>query len=146
LTAALPVAAEWLETDASGGFAAGTVAGYWTRRYYVLLLTARQPPSDRVVLVNGLEAWVTGAGGTWPLSTQHYGPDVLYPRGPDLMTGFTFEPWPRRTFRTENGTTIVHEWRVKSMRWLPRGRKRRFAHALSTRPLDACTTSWMSIT
>ena len=48
----LPLGAEWLETDGAGGFASGTVAGYRTRRYHALLLTARRPPTDRVVLVN----------------------------------------------------------------------------------------------
>ena len=49
---------EWLESDGSGGYASGTVAMLRTRRYHALLLVARTPPSDRVVLVNGFEAWV----------------------------------------------------------------------------------------
>ena len=47
---------EWLETDGLGGFASGTVAGIRTRRYHALLLTATNPPSGRVVLVNGFNA------------------------------------------------------------------------------------------
>ena len=54
----LPLDAEWLEADGEGGFASGTVAGYRTRRYHALLLTPMTPPAGRVVLVNGLEAWV----------------------------------------------------------------------------------------
>ena len=54
---------EWLETDGLGGFASGTVAGIRTRRYHALLLTATNPPSGRVVLVNGFDAWVETAGG-----------------------------------------------------------------------------------
>src|SRR4051794_14488762 len=53
-----PDEAEWLESDALGGFACGTVAGYRTRRYHALLLVPRDPPSDRVAMVNGIEAWV----------------------------------------------------------------------------------------
>ncbi len=47
VTIALPLDAEWLESDAIGGFASGTVAGYRTRRYHALLLTPRRPPTDR---------------------------------------------------------------------------------------------------
>jgi predicted glycogen debranching enzyme len=104
-----PLDAEWLEADGAGGFSSGTVAGYRTRRYHALLLTARQPPSDRVVLVNGFEAWVELRSGNFPLSTQHYLPDVLYPRGLDHISAFTHEPWPQWTYRSANGVAIVHE-------------------------------------
>ena len=100
---------EWLESDGTGGFASGTVAGYRTRRYHALLLTSRTPPSDRVVLVNGFEAWVDTPSGSFPLSTQHYSPDVIYPRGIDYLVDFTHEPWPRWTFRGQSGVEVIHE-------------------------------------
>jgi predicted glycogen debranching enzyme len=105
----LPLDAEWLETDASGGFASGTVAGYRTRRYHALLLTARHPPTDRVVLVNGIEAWVESPAGNFPLSTQRYAPDVLHPRGLDQLVGFISDPWPTWTFLGPAGLEIVQE-------------------------------------
>lgn len=104
-----PLDAEWLESDAMGGFASGTVAGYRTRRYHALLLTPRHPPSERVVLVNGIEAWVESPEGDFPLSTQHYAPDVIHPRGLDRLVGFTNEPWPTWTFRGPAGIEIVQE-------------------------------------
>ncbi|MEO8508928.1 MAG: glycogen debranching enzyme N-terminal domain-containing protein, partial [Betaproteobacteria bacterium] len=104
-----PLPAEWLEADGAGGFASGTVAGYRTRRYHALLLTATTPPTGRVALVNGVEAFVTSGGATWPLSTQHYGPDVLYPRGLDGIANFAAEPWPTWTFCGPDGTTITQE-------------------------------------
>ena len=104
-----PLDAEWLETDAEGGYASGTVAGYRTRRYHALLLTPMTPPTGRVVLVNGFEAWVETDAGSTPLSTQHYGPDVIYPRGLDHLTAFAHEPWPRWTFRLPDGSEVVHE-------------------------------------
>src|SRR3954466_3804893 len=52
---------EWLEADGLGGFASGTTSGIRTRRYHALLLTAETPPTGRVVLVNGLDAWVEGS-------------------------------------------------------------------------------------
>ncbi|MEO8345445.1 MAG: amylo-alpha-1,6-glucosidase [Betaproteobacteria bacterium] len=100
---------EWLESDGTGGYASGTVGGLRTRRYHALLLTARAPPTDRVVLVNGCEVWLDTGSGSYPLSTQHYAPDVLYPRGIDHQVDFAFEPWPRWTFRLPNGSEIVHE-------------------------------------
>ena len=48
---------EWLQTDNLGGFASGTVPFVRTRRYHALLLSASTPPTNRVVLVNGLELW-----------------------------------------------------------------------------------------
>ena len=101
--------AEWLEADGEGGFASGTVAGYRTRRYHALLLTATSPPTGRVVLVNGLETSVELASGTLPLSTQHYGPDVFYPRGVDHLLDFKPDPWPQWTFRFPDGTAILQE-------------------------------------
>ena len=49
---------EWLEADGQGGFASGTTLGVRTRRYHALLLAATTPPTGRMVLVNGLDAWV----------------------------------------------------------------------------------------
>jgi predicted glycogen debranching enzyme len=103
------LAAEWLESDGQGGFASGTVGGARTRRYHALLLTPQRPPADRVVLVSGFEAWVETAAGAFPISTQHYAPDVTYPRGVDQLVAFTHEPWPRWTFRGPGGETVVHE-------------------------------------
>jgi len=109
VTLALPLDAEWLESDAMGGFASGTLAGYRTRRYHALLLTPRRPPTDRVVLVNGIEAWIDAAGSSFPLSTQHYVPDVIHPRGLDHLTQFTPEPWPMWTFDGPDPLRITQE-------------------------------------
>lgn len=86
--------AEWLEADGRGGFAMGPVAGPRTRRYHALLLTAAAPPTGRMVLVNGVEAWVDGPAGRFPLGTQGYVPDVLYPDAAPYLAGFARQPWP----------------------------------------------------
>src|SRR5438874_10893541 len=70
--------AEWLEADGLGGFASGTAAGIRTRRYHALLLTAATPPTGRVVLVNGFDAWAETPACTFNLSSQHYAPDVIH--------------------------------------------------------------------
>ncbi|MFO1306508.1 MAG: amylo-alpha-1,6-glucosidase [Burkholderiales bacterium] len=104
MSASLPK--EWLEPDGLGGFASGTVAGYRTRRYHALLLV---DAGERFVLVNGLEAWLELPDGSFPLSTQHYAPDVLYPRGLDHVTAFTADPWPRWTHALPGGNAVAHE-------------------------------------
>ena len=102
-------AIEWLESDALGGFASGTVTGIRTRRYHALLLAATKPPTGRVVLVNGFEAWVDGAAGGFPLSSHRYSPDVTYPDGYRRIAAFTSTPWPRWIFRDHAGTEIEQE-------------------------------------
>ncbi|MEM7023595.1 MAG: amylo-alpha-1,6-glucosidase [Pseudomonadota bacterium] len=103
------LACEWLEADGLGGFASGTVGGIRTRRYHALLLVAIQPPSGRMVLVNGLEAWLETASGSFALTSHRYMPVVIYPDGQSRISGFESEPWPRWTFRMEDGTEICHE-------------------------------------
>ena len=99
---------EWLEPDGLGGFASGTVSGVRTRRYHALLLTATTPPTGRVVLVNGVDAWVETDGAAHALSTQHYEPGVRHPDGSMCISAFTTEPWPTWTFSLPCGATIEH--------------------------------------
>ncbi|WP_447975074.1 amylo-alpha-1,6-glucosidase [Nitrospira sp. Kam-Ns4a] len=101
--------AEWLEADGLGGFASGTVGGVRTRRYHALLLTATTPPTGRVLLVNGCEAWVETPAGRFALSSQAYAPDVIHPDGTGRIAAFEPEPWPRWRFRLEDGTELVQE-------------------------------------
>ena len=116
---------EWLEADGLGGFASGTVSGIRTRRYHGLLLAATSPPTGRVLLVNGVEAWIEDDAGVLPLTTQHYLPDVRHPDGVTRLIDFRPDPWP--TWRYEIGPrleiehqllvprgepTVVLRWRV----------------------------------
>ena len=98
---------EWLETNGRGGFASGTIAGANTRRYHALLLTARKPPSERVVLVNHLEEWLDIDGQAIPLSTNVY-PGAVHPTGYEHCIEFSSDPWPTWTFDC-NGMTIQRE-------------------------------------
>jgi predicted glycogen debranching enzyme len=96
---------EWLEADGLGGFASGTSSLARSRRYHGLLLVATTPPTGRVMLVNGLEAWLDTPSGRFALSTQRYAPDVLHPDG-YRYASFTNDPWPRWQFALPDGTTI----------------------------------------
>jgi len=100
---------EWLEADGLGGFASGTADGIRTRRYHALLLTARNPPTGRVVLVNGLDAFVETASGRFAISSQRYAPGVVSPDGAARVESFDHEPWPRWVFALPDGTRVAQE-------------------------------------
>jgi predicted glycogen debranching enzyme len=101
--------AEWLETDGLGGFASGTVSGMRTRRYHGVLLSALTPPTGRMMLVNGVEAWVSAGGARYALSTHLYRPGVQHPDGVARLETFSPRPWPTWTWRLPDGTTITGE-------------------------------------
>ncbi|MCI0538689.1 MAG: glycogen debranching enzyme N-terminal domain-containing protein [Verrucomicrobiales bacterium] len=100
---------EWLEADGLGGFASGTSTGIRTRRYHALLLTATTPPTGRMVLVNGLDAWAETVNGSFSLSSQYYAPDVLGGDGAQRIEAFGWEPWPHWIYKLEDGTRIELE-------------------------------------
>lgn len=100
---------EWLEADGLGGFASGTATGIRTRRYHALLLAAARPPAERFVLVNGLEAHVATPSGQFALSAHRYAPGVIHPDGASRVASFDVAPWPRWTFRLEDGTVVEQE-------------------------------------
>ena len=107
---------EWLEPDGLGGFASGTVRGIRTRRYHALLLTATTPPSGRVVLVNGCEAWLETPGGPCALTSQRYAPDVIQPDGAQRIEAFEPDPWPSWVFALPGGGQIEHALVVQAGR------------------------------
>ena len=106
---------EWLEADGLGGFASGTTSGLRTRRYHALLLAATTPPTGRMVLVNGLDAWIEPIGsserlpGPEYLTRQRYRPGVVAPEHGATLEAFTPLPWPTWIYRLANGTKIEHE-------------------------------------
>src|SRR5215213_1604951 len=140
--------AEWLEPDGIGGFASGTVTGVRTRRYHAMLSTATTPPTGRMVLVNGFDAWVekekeqreretNNVSGEEPgphgpaarefLTRQRYAPDVVAPENAAAIESFTNDPWPTWTYRLRDGTRIEQEIFVTrgspitAIRWCVRG-------------------------
>lgn len=105
----LDKSAEWLEADGLGGFASGTALGVRTRRYHALLLSAISPPTGRVALVSGLEAWLEMDMGNFPLTSQMYFPGVLSPNGASNLESFEISPWPRWIYRLPYGMSLKHE-------------------------------------
>lgn len=98
---------EWLEADGAGGFASGTANGIRTRRYHALLLI--QAPTGRILLVNGIEAWIDLPTGPVPISSQLYAPNVTHPDGATRIASFTAQPWPTWTYALPDGTTLTQE-------------------------------------
>src|SRR5438874_2520102 len=90
---------EWLETDGLGGFASGTSDGLRTRRYHGLLLIATTPPTGRMVLVNGFDAWVATNEGKYDLSSQNYAPGIIGGDGVNSLEAFDWRPWPHWTYK-----------------------------------------------
>ena len=100
---------EWLEADGFGGFASGTVGTLRTRRYHALLLSATRAPGGRMVLVNGVEAWLEAGGRRYPLSMQRYVPDVIYPDLSASLVTFDTAPWPTWRIQIDTERTLSAE-------------------------------------
>lgn len=97
---------EWLASDGLGGFASGTATGVRTRRYHALLLASVTPPTNRFVLVNGVEAWLEIAANERttvrvPLNAQRYGDGgqgtLVNAEAIRSHTQFEYDPTPRWT-------------------------------------------------
>jgi predicted glycogen debranching enzyme len=62
-----------------------------------------------MVLVNGLESWISTEDGVFALTTQAYSPDIRHPNGISRLTAFARDPWPCWTFTCEDRTRLVQE-------------------------------------
>ena len=101
---------EWLEADGLGGYASGTTSGLRTRRYHALLLAATTPPTGRMALVNGLDAWIERPGRPPEyLTRQRYAPDLVAPASGAGLERFSPRPWPAWRWRLGDGTVVEHE-------------------------------------
>ncbi|MEA2641063.1 MAG: hypothetical protein QOF51_2457 [Chloroflexota bacterium] len=87
----------------------GTVSGIRTRRYHGLLVAATMPPTGRVMLVNGVEAWLETPDARGAISCHHYTPDVTHPDGVNRLVAFQPDPWPTWTYEVVPGVHVTHE-------------------------------------
>ncbi|MGH9581744.1 MAG: glycogen debranching enzyme N-terminal domain-containing protein, partial [Bryobacteraceae bacterium] len=98
---------EWLETNHTGGYAMGTVAGVNTRRYHSLLLASLRPSAERYSILPRVEERVTldGAadGAVFELAAVQY-PGVVQPHGFDLLEEFRLDPFPIWRYRAHDTT------------------------------------------
>jgi len=82
---------EWLETNGTGAFAMGTIAGVNTRRYHALLVASVAPGSGRRVLFARVEEEAAVNGQSFALGACQY-PGTITPRGFELLEEFRPEP------------------------------------------------------
>jgi glycogen debranching enzyme len=82
---------EWLESNDTGAFAMGTVAGVNTRRYHALLVASLQPPVERYVMLSRVEEEVTLGERAFALGACQY-PGTVSPRGFEYLEEFRTEP------------------------------------------------------
>jgi glycogen debranching enzyme len=92
---------EWLETNGTGGFSMGTVAGVNTRRYHGLLVASLRPPVERYVLLSRVEEEVSVGGRTWALGACQY-PGVVNPSGFELLDEFRRDPCATWRYRMDD--------------------------------------------
>ncbi len=85
---------EWLDTNHTGAYAMGTVAGVNTRRYHSLLIASLSPPVDRYSTLSRVEEQVILDGKTFELATVQY-PAAVQPRGFELLEEFRLDPFPK---------------------------------------------------
>ena len=82
---------EWLVANGIGGFASGTAAGTSTRRYHGLLMASLHPPSDRTLLVAGLDETVRYGETSFPLATNRWLSGDVSPKGHLQLESFHLE-------------------------------------------------------
>jgi len=95
---------EWLITNGSGSYGAGTVAGLLTRRYHGLLVAALTPPLGRTLLVSKIDTDLHYRGQSFPLYTNRWSDQTLDPEGYLNLEGFYLE-----------GTTPVWHYAVADL-------------------------------
>ena len=93
---------EWLDTNHTGAFAMGTVAGVNTRRYHALLISSLKPPANRYSILPRAEEVLTMDGDDFELATAQY-PGAIYPRGYELLDEFLIDPFPEWRYSCGQG-------------------------------------------
>ncbi len=94
---------EWLETNGTGAFAMGTVAGVNTRRYHGLLVASLRPPVERDVLLSRVEEEALIDGRKYSLGVCQY-PGVVTPRGFESLEQFQTDPCSTWKYRLNTAT------------------------------------------
>ncbi|HLW76891.1 MAG TPA: amylo-alpha-1,6-glucosidase [Bryobacteraceae bacterium] len=96
---------EWLETNGTGAFAMGTVAGVNTRRYHGILVASLHPPVERYVLLSRMEEETTIDGLSYTSGVGQY-PGAVTPKGYRWIAEFSTPP---ATWRVNLGGVTVEK-------------------------------------
>src|SRR5215470_11598955 len=97
---------EWLETNGTGGYAMGTVAGVNTRRYHGHLVAAVRPPTERALFLAKLDETALVGGASIELAANQY-PGAVSPDGWTRVRSFRLAPYP--TWRWDAGGIQVEK-------------------------------------
>lgn len=84
---------EWLVTNGTGSYAAGTLSGILTRRYHGLLVAALQPPLGRMVLVSKFDETIRYNDHDFELFSNQWHQDrkSIHPHGYLHLNTFSLE-------------------------------------------------------
>lgn len=83
---------EWLLTNGIGGFASSTLIGTNTRRYHGLLVASLAPPSDRTLLLSGIDEECVYGNDPQLLSCYEFVDRTVHPHGYSLMIECSVSP------------------------------------------------------
>ena len=86
--------AEWLVTNALGGYASGTVAGLNTRRYHGYLIAALPAPHGRTVMLNEIYEEIEFADGRVHGTQSQQKPPGAWSSRIALSCSFSARAWP----------------------------------------------------
>jgi predicted glycogen debranching enzyme len=95
-------AAEWLETNGLGGWAASSISGAHSRRYHGLLVASISPPTERVVLLSKLDETIISNGGRTELGSNIYQGNTVHPKGYQYIESFSRGFFPQWDYKVEN--------------------------------------------
>ena len=99
---------EWLQTNGTGAFAAGTVVGANTRKYHGLLVAATLPPVARIVALSRMNETLLRPGRDPIELGVSYFRDVLLPRGDRHLRRFTHDVSTTWEY-SHDGVTLTKE-------------------------------------
>lgn len=101
--------AEWIVTNALGGYASGTIAGINTRRFHGWLIAALPSPHGRMMMVNSLHERFRIGDKQFILNSQEVVSDREYPPDPDRpRSALSSDPISPNldSFRLEDGLPV----------------------------------------
>ncbi|HWG84351.1 MAG TPA: amylo-alpha-1,6-glucosidase [Deinococcales bacterium] len=135
------LAREWLAVNGTGGYASGSLAGARVRRYSGLLVAAVRPPSERLLLVAGLEETAVTSSGEFPLDTVEEAGGSLSRDGCRRLDGFTLEDGiPTWLYDLGEARIVKRVWmeRGEDTTWVAYTLDGKAPLTLRLRPLCAC--------
>jgi predicted glycogen debranching enzyme len=92
---------EWLETNGLGGWSGSTIIGTNTRRYHGLLVAAKVPPAERVVLLSKLDEAILFDDKRIELGTNQYQGEAIQPAGHLHLVSFTKDLFPHWEYEVD---------------------------------------------